>query len=577
MKKRKLLCLLTAALAFTVPFSACKDDKDVVVPVEHELWQYFAAEEEVKPYSNVYKIDGAMQSYDETHNLAVIETQDLNNDNVVTTKYSVYDLSQGDAGKEIFTQSVRNLYNEENPDELTVEIKYPLIEVMESGFVEDTSTVDPDDGDWEAKYSYYLIKEEGTQLLVSGIEDYTYDCQTVNNLYVCEIGEKVYWINQDVEVLRTLNKAIIDESYSGLSLWSSFDAEFNGYLYSWNTVSDWAENPLARSIQVFNKEGVCSMQYTYPNDVAMADVFVLNNGNIFVQEMVSLEEDAKDYDYKLYGSKMDMVSKIIDFKTGEVTELDLNFVVSELESQYAGRENTDFSLQLKEGKQNQAVIQYYNESGLANRTQYVVLDNEMNVEYTVKNDTMDVMHDHGFEMINKDYYGAYTTVNGISGAYLFDLDGNVKCKLPENLVGITKDYIVTDYAIYDLDMNLVFDVENSTFGSNRGDSYECYVYGDKILMLAKNYLTGSMRETYIFDSATKQPVLLSDGIKTVVKCMDELYAETDRVNGTISLYGEGDKMLLKLQGFGSFDPMTLEDVMVVAAEVDGKDVCYVLK
>ncbi len=580
MKKRKLLCLLTAVLAFAMPFGACEDEKaEVEQATEHEFWQYFVMEEDAKAYSDVYKIEGVSHDYDEKHNLLVVETNDLNNQNVVTTQYTVYDLSQGEAGKSIFTRSVSNLYNVQYEKSLAVNLHYPLIEVEEKYYVSDATMDDPDDRVQECKYSYYLIGADNYKTLVENVEaDYSpLSMRTVNNLYVCEIDEKVYWINQDVEVLRTLNKLVIDSSYDQIPL--DFDAEYKDYLYSW---SKDLENPLTRTIQVFNKEGVCSMQYSYPN-VAMLDtptVAVLNNGNIFVQMQTVVEEDAADYDYKWMGMKIDLVSQIIDYKTGKVTDLDLNFIVNELESQYAGREYSDFALQLKEGKQNQANITYYNESGIANRTKYVVLDNEMKVEYTVKNNALDTTDNHDFEMINKDYYVADTVVNGIEGEYLFNLGGNVMSKVPENTVGITSKYIVTTHAIYDLRMNLVFDVETSMFGSNRGDTYYCEVLGDKIFMYATNYLTGDNEEAYVFDSEKKEPVLLFDNIKTYIEVDDDskVYYVWDQVNETCALYTPEDKLLLKCQGdIDYIDTDEFEDVLVVEIEEFGKEVIYVLK
>lgn len=578
MKKRKLLCLLAAALAFTVPFSACKDgDDDAVQVAEHELWKYFVMEEETKTYSDVYKIDGVVETYDTDHNLIVMRTEDLNNENVVTTNYTVYDLSNGESGKEIFTKSVSNLYNEQYANSVNISLHYPMIEVSETYYTYNADTVDPDDKIAEKKYSYYLIKDEGAEYFTGDIKTWSSPLmmQMVENLYVCEIDEKVYWINQDAEVLRTLNKIPVDSYYFNLS----FNAEYNDYLYSWGMD---LSNPLTRSIQVFDKEGVCMMKYDYPSNVSMVDVCVLNNGNLFVQEQVVLDAAEKDYDYKLNGNKFDLFSKIVDYKTGEVQELDLNFVVTKMESQYMGQELSEFPLTLKEGQQNQAYIMYFNESGIANRTNYVVLSNDLKVEYTVKNDTLDLMSNRNITVVNKDYYTANTTVNGIKGEYLFNMDGNVVTRLPENLVGITKDYIVTSHAIYDLNMNLVFDIESSTFGSNRGSTYKCSILGDKIFMMAANYLTGTREETYVFDSETKQPKLFCDGIKTAAEVLTDddydphgVYSVKDLVTETYALYDEADNLLVKVQDYKTLTIM--ESVLVVELEVDGKDVCYVLR
>ena len=86
------------------------------------------------------------------------------------------------------------------------------------------------------------------------------------------------------------------------------------------------------------------MQYSYPN-VAMLDtptVAVLNNGNIFVQMQTVVEEDAADYDYKWMGMKIDLVSQIIDYKTGKVDEKDLKVEdMSVLRSSYVDDEKVE--------------------------------------------------------------------------------------------------------------------------------------------------------------------------------------------------------------------------------------------
>ena len=141
MKKRKLLFLLTAVFALSVPLSACDGEESTtssssVQEVEtHAMATHFVLDGDTRePYSTVTRYEGVLDSVNEEHGLAVLrKTEYTKNDDVKET-VTVLDLA---SGNELWSDYVLNPSKERNKDTLSMNVgKYPFIEIKEETWEE---------------------------------------------------------------------------------------------------------------------------------------------------------------------------------------------------------------------------------------------------------------------------------------------------------------------------------------------------------------------------------------------------------------------------------------------------------
>ena len=625
MKQRKLLFLLTAVFALSVPLSACDGGATSSLSQQetekHAMAQHFVMGIERAAYSSVKSYEGEVlkENYsngvyttiNSEHNLVVLSSTKYTNQNTERTTYTVVDVK---SGEQIYQTSVENDYvNSGRRDTVSIDVRtyYPLIEVTRKTWVEDIAA----SSGWleDVSYSYYYAKENSPQFAY-GLET-PLEVEQLNSISIFTNPEddKVTWVGEDMEVLRTFNS----NQMNGYGDLPDFKASYNDYLYAWAFTQE------TRVIEVYNREGVCCMQYTYPSDAnaQLVEPVVLNNGNILVQELKLAEDDATDYAFKVpvekngvaVEAKVYATSKIVDYKTGDVKVLDVDYVVMNLEAAYAHEVGYgDFALTLQDGYENQAVIAKIVNHSLA-PTEYVVLDNDANVVYTVQNEWLKANALVGAEaysqmaLINDKYYIAANVANRNGGGmeiWLFDYDGNKVAFIPQaaSYRLLTEKYIVTSNGIYDYTNTLVYDFEtNDLFTSNLVEA-EPFVSEDELFCVCDNRESGK-RELYKFDGKdfVKQEMetmeldvtsyagglysALPQGNKiTVTFNSDDLLEIEEQDTMTWTLYNEDGEALLKLQVDNMYDmydtPLNLydcSDVALYETVIDGKPYVYVIQ
>ncbi len=88
------------------------------------------------------------------------------------------------------------------------------------------------------------------------------------------------------------------------------------------------------NLAVYDRDfNLCSV-WSSPLYADLLGAYVLNNGNYIVQYAYELADDAEDYDILDDSVKYDLVTVIIDVKTGEEKEVKADFVISTLRSNY---------------------------------------------------------------------------------------------------------------------------------------------------------------------------------------------------------------------------------------------------
>ena len=583
MKKSKLLILLVAMLCLTVFMVSCdKDDElppaeetttatgvEAETPIAHEIRDYFVLDNgvETKNFSKVEQYDGELVDYNDEYNLIAVKTKDLDNFNNVVETVTVYDVL---TGEKLFEHKVENLFGTEEQEKtnLDVDISYPIIRVSEQSYGED--------GAETYRISYYFAKKDSK--VIHTTTDKTFERKNFQNgLVAFTMGDKVVWTDRNMEVVRTV-EAIAANGYQLDP--ENFNAEFQGYIYTWNN----------EDFQVFNKSGICSAQYKIKHE-GFLNIHVLNNGTVLIQD-VEYVDGTETYDFKYYGNFCKLVSYLLNPVDGTLITVELDFWVESLQTRYEEKygkaQNVgygEFPFRLAINRENQAYIYKLANGSFARDEQYVVLNNELKIEYTVKNDTESINFRGGY-VLNDNMYVAYVEEMGFVNTYIFDLDGKIVSAFGENYddMFVTDKYIINDNGIYDHKMNLVYD-----FTAEDCEYALKFVATDidEIYLTKMNYVTGG-KEIYRFDDATQKPVLMADGLDKLLEGeLGGVYAELDvweknnDVPGSRVSYKctfknmEGTALLV------SYGPRPVTqgdyDTVIVTAAFEGEPVVYVLQ
>ena len=574
MKKGSLCLLLTLILCFSVIFISCEKNTDpdetsetsavseasetqATVEAEteppmvaHEMHDYLLYVDEDDPvYSTAKQLEGECVDYDADHNLAVMKEEDIDVYNNLVVKYKVYDLVSGDA---IFEKEHSSpYYGNQIPEygtksTMSVDIEYPVIRVKITNTTQYSSVT-------ETTYSisYFAAKKDGELIHQTTDNSLQVKIDMGDNLYALTLGDEVFWLDKNIDVIRTADKIVTNDDYD----FQSFDAEYQGYLYSWSY----------NRLQIFNRAGFCTIDYTADDDSSIG-CFLLNDGNVLLQK-IKKTDIYSSYDFVFYGDRFDLATYIVNSVTGEMTEIELDFLVSDLKSAYSEEAFvTGRSFTLTPGSDNKAIVYRIANGVIAKDQTYVVLDNGMNIEYTLKNDTPVIMYDIDLPAATHNLYVATVQSGGVQCYQVFDLDGNYVCSY-NSAEAITDRYVVTEDKIYDHKMNVVYDLNANNYSLLR-------VAGDNIFLKKTNFATGA-DEVYIFNGKDNIE-LLANGVNTVFVSGESIgYALQNAETGVYSIYAN-DKTEL-WSGISAPTVTICEDVVLVRAGFNGKTLAYVIK
>ena len=579
MKKGKLLILLLAVLSLAVLFVACDQTQteapsetgtqsETVVEnneeqtigeiateqetVKHEIHDYFDLVDKVEDpiFTEISRLDGNIVSEDIRYNLVAISTKDLDNQNIVTETVTVYDLLTGET---ILTQSVSNAYMADDEDfvELSVTIDYPIIRVS-------YTSCEEEDGNLEYSYevSYYQSKKDGECIYTTTDDSYEYEVLD-NGLSRIVMGDKTFWIDGDGDVVRSI-ETIVAGGYDQVNV----NSEYKGYIYSWNN----------KELLIFNRSGIVSGRYLAGSDATIS-VNVLNNGNALIQEFTEVTV-YDSYDFALNGTRYVMKSYVMNFITGEATEIDLNMVISSVITKYEQDANDERMFILTKGSENYGYVYRVANGSIAVNAELCVLDNDVNILYTLKNDTFGLALEMGVIPLNDNVYMAVVNTNGYEHFEMFDLEGN-SISQSLSMVGtafdasLTDKYIVTDNVIYDYGMNPVYSIIENGY-------YLIGVENENIYLGKRNFATGAV-ETYVITPESKTPELFID---------DRTYDLDDVGYGYYVLYDveqdvyrlyniEGVELLVSHESL--YVSIASEEIVLVSTTFNGEDVIYVIK
>ena len=580
MKKGKLLILLVAILSFILLLAACdktttpettstdtesasasetasentqEEASTEAHEVKHEAHDYFVLEEdkELSDYKDVSLIDGKYDSHVAYANLLLVTEEEIDVKNDLTKSVIVYDAA---SGEQIHRFSVTYPLYAEDKDVITLEVEvyYPVIQVSKMSYGED--------GFEDYDISYYLAKKDGALIKNTTIDNF--ECTEFDNgLTRYVMGNSTVWIDKNMSIVNTADVVV-----SGNYEFGNFNSEYMGYLYSWDDFQ----------IQIFNRSGFCSGVYSIDHD-GMISAHVLNDGNVVIQELEPVDEYT-DCDIVLMDIRFVVKSYVMNYVDGSMKEIELDFLIDDLCSKYGEESNYSFPFRLAQGRENQAYVYRFANGTVSPYVEYVVMNNDLEIEYTLNNGMHGVSYKYAYTTDNY-HYVAHAPLANVEQAYLFDLDGNAVPISEDGTQIVSSKYIVTEQGLFNMDLYKVYD-----FDYNGIDSYSVDYWSGRIYMSKYNFLTGGV-EFYIFDGSTNKEIMITDGLDTVIYdsntsyWIDGLgwgyYIIQDRKANVYTLFNlDGESILV------TYSPMRvyeMDNMLIVLVEFEGETLVYTLK
>ena len=163
--------------------------------------------------------------------------------------------------------------------------------------------------EYEVKYSTTFYTTKAIEPTVE--ENKLWSCYYGSGYYEVAIGDKVYAINREGEILKTFDKGL------EYTLPVNADYEKNGLRYYYED----------EYVYVLDENFAPVSSYSFLADCDEMDWEVLPNGNIFVQYSKALDDNAESFDIEIEGVKFDVIQHLYNVKTGAVSELELGYVV----------------------------------------------------------------------------------------------------------------------------------------------------------------------------------------------------------------------------------------------------------
>ena len=569
MKKQKFL-LLGMALALVLILASCSGG----VPHDGGCFEF----EDDELYTSVRTLEGDVVARNSEYNLIALENIEHSADGSVIRKISVIDLL---TGKAMFT-STDNLDSDRAIEDKEVDLSsYPLIKI--SYWTETYA-----DGDYrDVCYTdVYRISDRGSEYgaetLAYNVEYDSSSSTRIGNMFVLCVEDKVLWVGADLEVVREI-PGEIHNSYvtGGIESFFNIAAENNGYLYAWEF------GEASRMAVVYGPDGKATAKYTFSSGAIVAKdesgaltsnvinpkLFVLDDGNMLVQQCIAAEED---YDFIYLGEKLKLVTSIVDYRDGTSRDVECGFIIEMLESEYEGEHaiKSAFPLDLSGKYENQAYVRNIVNGMLDTKERYVVLNGDGEVVYELKNDYLAL--ESGYATItdaDEDGYVAQATVYGVTAKHRFNYNGDIIYTRPTGYRGETDELYFTNNGIYEKGGKLVFDIEKSDFAGNPW--FAITNLGNRIALYKLNFETGKL-DCYLYDEELGEPVLFADGKYSSVDQFDQrdLYTVYDSDKEVTAVYNLDGEVVAKASGRHTV--AWCKDAAYIELEIAGEKQVYVI-
>ncbi len=308
-----------------------------------------------------------------------------------------------------------------------------------------------------------------------------------------------YKIHDKIVTLKKDGSAVkVEDSFGNII--HNYDAVNGKYGYYLNAYSAAAySNPLAAAIQVYDTEtGELVLQHNIDFDFTDSDfnamlggnndpvaAYVLDNGNVYVSVLIPLTDDAEEYDFILPmpndddEQKYRVDSYILDVTTGETKAVEITDAVIKYLYSYTDMkkdaELEDRKPMFTDKATNIAItVGIYNKTLNTANPKLVVLDNDMNVIYTLDLSSLayeaDVSEDsYGFSFLSTGDLMIELAENTAADYAIVKTDGTIRCYVPKNAT-VGDGFIYKNGVIYDYDLKVLCDLETKGFNFTDADA-----------------------------------------------------------------------------------------------------------
>lgn len=297
-----------------------------------------------------------------------------------------------------------------------------------------------------------------------------------------------------------------------------FDMENDKYYYQFNEANGRA--------YVFDKKLKLVTTYFAHGDYDNIRFFVLENGDLVVQTVTELMDEAKDYTYINDGKKYLLKTSVVDAKTGKVTNKKFKYLIQILVDVPVLSAEMNIKLNAK----NIAVLYPIEDEQLLNSNNdamAVSISNGLRVQGRLDKMIDNQLPGTFFELLN-----GYLTVETPLGAKLVTTSGKV--------IG---DFAYEDYneelftlngKIYDFNLKALFDYEAEGYTLSSWMKYS---------VILSKIVDGNL--TYFrFDSSMTAPKAISSTTATFSRLNAYLYSL--RTDGVYTYYNEKDEVVTGL-------------------------------
>ena len=375
----------------------------------------------------------------------------------------------------------------------------------------------------ESTYSYYTYSGAAIAENVDEDDRCTDIPDVQNGVYYLTIGETVYAVDaEDGALLASGNKNTFVKRPEFINVVGDFGyVETDTAIYVYNLASE--------------KLVDCVYSYQLPAADEL-DVFYLANGNILVQTVDALDENAQKYDFKEYGVKFDINYVLVDVTAKTVAAADFGYYISDVTP------TEDMEDMLKPDIPNAVTAYAIKDGKLLNDEDemlWMLVDNDLTVKavmkgtLTAQNDMYRLVADNRF--LTSFGYGA-STYYGIvneNGELVTYVTQAAAMQLAQY------GYYQVGAKYYNADMTLIVDLDKEGEEYDYVDSYEDYT----ILSRTVTPEGGTATTTYyFFDAKQGAPVAITG---TVVDACDDYFVVKSQANNadTYTVYNANNEVV----------------------------------
>ncbi len=273
---------------------------------------------------------------------------------------------------------------------------------------------------------------------------------------------------------------------------------------TWN--DDYFYSMSVDSIRVYDRSFNGTTVWTAPSYAEETEFYVLNNGDVLIQYSYEMDHDSSDYDYYMDDNndgiteKMDLVTLVLSAKDGSVKDVNMEYIVRHiLVSNKLYDENDDnniFNDKFDNIAMVYPIVDEKIDISMAN-ADYMLMSNKGKIGKSLK------MVDNQIASIPEKIGDDLYRVSTLYGEALINGNGKILQQM-NNSLSIVGGYFIGNRAIYDLELNEVYDLKENKATVIKTLDNTVFVRAEEDTKYTIIALCGGEQKTvYTYDSAAE--------------------------------------------------------------------------